>query len=381
MHYKIGAIMKFSSLATLALSLTLMTSVFAGSESGGGGDAVTKKDQLVLRDFLEGSSFDTVLDNEAFLRKTPGFVELMSEISLADPALAATIMQDLTFNVTFYYSTMALPILSSKITTLSGAKADVQLAIRKGKDIYLAPSIKKPFKDMPYLLVHESLHSIILKNENTPEKHQKIRTVVNFLKKNRGDFSDLSKLLAKMDAELYIFDIDRPEEVNVSTEFMDSVVMNKNVDESIRCYWAFKRTKGRTHPFNWLQNLNCSSNDANSAVESASLDMEKFIKKNPQYQAYFGETPFIKTYSYEQLKALSCAQLVKEHEEALRNYSVEISTIPATDLTGNSVEDITVKAHLNSDQFRKLQDFRKETAQRAALDTSHQIINAMHGCL
>ena len=175
----------------LMLSLTLATSMmaslssFAGGETSGGGDAVYIEDQLVLRDFLESSSFKTILHNEEFLNSIPDLKNLIMDISKVHPELALEVVKDL-MTVTFYQSSVPLPLLPASTTAFSGPKADVQLAIRTGNEIILHPSIQK-IKDASYVMIHEALHSLLNENEG-PMHHHRVRAIVKYLKENRGSY-------------------------------------------------------------------------------------------------------------------------------------------------------------------------------------------------
>ena len=174
-------------LLSLALATSMTTSLasFAGGETSGGGDAVYVEDQLIIRDFLEASSFKTILHNEQFLHAIPDLKKLILDISKVHPELALRVVKDL-MTVTLYHSSVPLPLLPASTTAFSGPKADVQLAIRSGNEIILHPGIQK-IKDASYVMVHEALHSLLSENEG-PMHHHRVRAIVKYLKENRGSY-------------------------------------------------------------------------------------------------------------------------------------------------------------------------------------------------
>ncbi|WPU63995.1 hypothetical protein [Peredibacter starrii] len=185
----------------LATSMTTSLSSFAGGETSGGGDAVYVEDQLILRDFIEASSFKTILRNDEFLHSISDFQDLIQDISKAQPELALAVIKDL-MRVNFYQSGSALPLLPASTTALSGPKADVQLAIRTGNDIFLAPGIQS-IKDASYIMIHEALHSLLSDNQG-PVHHHRVRAIVKYLKDNRGKY-DKKSLQILLSKNNYIF--------------------------------------------------------------------------------------------------------------------------------------------------------------------------------
>lgn len=230
----------------LLLSLTLATSMmatlssFAGGETSGGGDAVYVEDQLVIRDFLEASSFKTILRNEEFLNGIPDLRNLILDISKVHPELALAVVKDL-MRVTLYHSSVALPLLPASTTAFSGPKADVQLAIRTGNEIILHRDIQK-IKDASYVMIHEALHSLLSENEG-PMHHHRVRAIVKYLKENRGSYDKESLQIHLVKNKYY-------SEYRTSYSELEFFKLN---DLDLKCY----SIRGNTYVEKYF-NLNCN---------------------------------------------------------------------------------------------------------------------------
>jgi hypothetical protein len=169
-------------------ALTVSSTSFAqmyGNDKGNGGDAVMINNEMVMRDFVSGSNLTPISDTFAFVKSVPDLKSLIAEIAQANSRLALNIIYQLT-KANFFNSRASLDILPSATTAIGGPRAEVQLAIRWDNDIVLAPEFKD-FKEKSYLLVHEALHGV--NYAAGALHHERVRTVVNYLKTNRGHYT------------------------------------------------------------------------------------------------------------------------------------------------------------------------------------------------
>lgn len=215
-----------------------------GAETGGGGDAVMVNGVAVIRDIVAQNPLTQVRDNLTFIREINGFNKLITEIAKVDPQFATDIIRDLA-SVRFYISSAELDLLPHAQTSLPGTTpADVQLAIRTGSDILLAPQFfENKFAD--YTLIHEALHGL-LKNASGPAHHQRVRNIVNYLYNNRGNLDSfkLNNMLAEND---YIRGYHR-----ANAKF----VWNKKLIPEARCFFAQTDIMQEVAEYS---NLECSS--------------------------------------------------------------------------------------------------------------------------
>lgn len=239
------------SLALLA-SMTFTLPSYAGGETSGGGDAVYVEDQLVVRDFMEGSSFETVLKNEKFLKSIPDFHELILEISKVNGEFARRVVLDL-MQATLFQSKIALPLLPASTTALSGPKADVQLAIRMSSEIILHPDFLK-VKYASYVMIHEALHSLLAENEG-PMHHHRVRNIVKYLKDYRGRYNkeSLNILLQK----------NKYQGNNLTgVAALGRHTFKNDIDLNVRCYLT-----QNSEEMNRYLGINCEQ-DAQNSMES-----------------------------------------------------------------------------------------------------------------
>lgn len=223
--------MKNVILGTLsAFMITNTTLAFTGNDKGNGGDGVMIGNELVMRDFVSRANFTQVEDTITFLDSIPGFREYIFELARTNGKFAEQVLQNL-LKTTIYLSDTDLELLSANQTAVGGLKAQVQLAIRWGNEILISPKFfSEEFKDQrTYLMIHESLHGIL--DGEGAIHHTRVRTIVNYLKTNRGNYNkqSLREMLDKNGVNTYI-----------KFEQYDGFIFDANPPPNMRCFVLMK---------------------------------------------------------------------------------------------------------------------------------------------
>ncbi|MNK98981.1 hypothetical protein D3C87_1193610 [compost metagenome] len=218
----------FGAVCALTVSSTAFGQMY-GNDKGNGGDAVMINNELVMRDFVSRSNLALVPDSLAFVKSIPDLSALISEIGEVNSEFALSVLSELV-HANFYNSSASLNVLPAATTAVGGPAALVQLAVRWDNDIVLAPEFKT-FKEKSYLLVHEALHGVNTRRGGGGGAlhHERVRSVVNYLKANRGHYT--SESLA---AVLEIADLPSGESLKAK------VVWDKKSPPDVRCMAGYR---------------------------------------------------------------------------------------------------------------------------------------------
>jgi len=195
--------------STVLLSLTYATCFTAlaqngnqaldgGHHEGNGGDGIYVNGQLVMRDFAGSAQLKLVLDNKTFLEQVPGFVDLLYDIARVSPRLALAVWQDLK-HTKIYLTEGRLPLLPAHQTGLDIEQvAEVQIAIRNGREIVISQPAFEELAEPKYLLFHESIHGL-LQGEG-PLHHMRVRSLTLYIRDNRDSLQEetLNRVLEKV---------------------------------------------------------------------------------------------------------------------------------------------------------------------------------------
>lgn len=154
-----------------------------GGTEGNGGDAVYQDGELVLRDLAASGTLQIIADNKEFLESFPGLIDLLEKIGAQSPELMIAIWNDL-LNSAIWLSPRQLPLLPTAYTTTISRRGDVQVAVRKDRDIFIHRASLEAMTTPPeYLFVHEALHGLL--NTTDAWGHEKVRAVVRYFHDNR----------------------------------------------------------------------------------------------------------------------------------------------------------------------------------------------------
>lgn len=175
-------------LIMLVLATNASHARLRGGDSSGGGDGIVRDGHIVLRDFVADLEPELIGDNQEFLSAIPELVDLISEIGRVNPSLAISIWNDLN-EASLWIVNQSLKTLPPEYTSLTNVVADIQLAIRDGRDIFLAKEFNDYKHHQGYLLIHESLHRFV--PESGDAHHHKVRAIIRYLKENRGHLEQI----------------------------------------------------------------------------------------------------------------------------------------------------------------------------------------------
>jgi hypothetical protein len=157
-----------------------------GGSEGNGGDGVFEDGELVLRD-LSRSQMQLVPNNKRYLESHTGFIDLVLELAAISPYFAKSVWMQLE-EAQIWLTPETLPILPSNATGIGRRNAEVQVAIRTGRQIIISlPALEQLSSPFEYVLLHEALHGII--NTSTAMGHESVRALVRFISESRGNFN------------------------------------------------------------------------------------------------------------------------------------------------------------------------------------------------
>ena len=222
-------------IATLALVACLGGTAHAeqretrGGFEGNGGDAVRVDGNLVLRDFMSKARLDSVPNNSKFLQAYPELLQLVRELSHANPNFAHAVWQDL-LQAKIWVTDADLPLLPASATALIAGRAEVQIAIRNGADIIISLPALAQVRDKEYVFLHESIHGLM--RGDGPWHHEKVRSLVRYLRENRGKYQpeEVRTLFGKMEISYYSYS-DRQE---IEGKILD-VLLRADGSPEFRC--------------------------------------------------------------------------------------------------------------------------------------------------
>ena len=188
------------TIVLLLSAMSIFTSLFAyaGTESGGGGDAIFINGQWQMRDLvIDKKSYHKLSDNNELYSKYPEIKETIMKIGKVKPYFAASLLQEiLSFNI--YITDLELEILPAGYTAISNIKAERQVAIRYFNDVIISmPAFNALAKNTRgYQIIHEALHAFRYNNEG-PIHHAQIREAIKYLATNINNLNerDLTELL------------------------------------------------------------------------------------------------------------------------------------------------------------------------------------------
>lgn len=228
------------SALTMMISSVAIAEEVTGTESGGGGDAVEVEGQLILRDLAEKGQLQNITNIVKFLDTNTKFRDVIHKIAKANPEFATRLVSEL-IETRIYTSPEPLNLLPYKQTTVYGSPAEVQLAIRIGQDIVLAPKFFES-SDREYIMIHEALHGLLQDNKG-PFHHQRVRNIVRYIYENLEtlDAQDFKEYLRKNNYEASRTSYARIWSTELSDAFRcaysDRSTLNKNIYkyEKITC--------------------------------------------------------------------------------------------------------------------------------------------------
>ncbi|MEA9357447.1 hypothetical protein SHI21_14565 [Bacteriovorax sp. PP10] len=269
--------MMTKKLLTLGLALTLMSPLASyakmGTETSGGGDAVYLDNQMVIRDLLVQDQVKTLRNNN-FLNSIPEFKVLILKLAKVDPQFASAVIRDL-MSDKMYLSPGTLPILPYNQTTVTGKAADVQLAIRNGKEIIFSKQFLNS-NQKEYILIHEALHGILADNSG-PLHHVRVRNIVKYIYDNQNNL-DSEELKATLADNNY----------NTNTAFLeeDTYIWNPEANKNLRCYYS-----GDDRSIVLFLGLDCTSENTyrnNVYLKKFLTEKHPEIAKKAEGKMYYG---------------------------------------------------------------------------------------------
>jgi hypothetical protein len=158
-----------------------------GGSEGNGGDGVYEDGALILRDLSRNNQLEVVVNNKTYLESHTGFMNLLRELAEVSPYLAMQTWDDLVA-AQIWLTREPLPVLPAAATGVTRRNAEVQVAIRTGRQIIISlhalEQLRSPFE---YVLLHEALHGIL--RTNSAMGHETVRAFVRFISDHRGRFN------------------------------------------------------------------------------------------------------------------------------------------------------------------------------------------------
>ena len=177
---------------TIVGLLCSTSQALTGGDSSGAGDGNYVGGELVLRDFMRTNRVDVIESNESFIKGYPEFAALIKDLADADPVFALSVWNDIN-QAKLWTTNSPLPLLPIAATAIVAGQADVQIAIRSHDDIIISLPALSQAQDREYVFLHEALHHLMERDSNAPFHHEKLRSLVRYLKENRGHY-DSSKM-------------------------------------------------------------------------------------------------------------------------------------------------------------------------------------------
>lgn len=338
---------------------------------GNGGDAVEQNGELVMRDFLNSGRLSPVIDNVTFLKSIPDFIPLLKEIAQTSPRLAKEIWIDLK-NVKIWTTQAKLPILPATDTAvITTEKAEVQYAIRYKNDIVISlPDFKRI--EQSYGLAHESMHEVIKQgeNESLAWHHEMVRSFVNYLKENRGNYPR-----ALNDDVLSKFGFYSGSKDDLNSKLLLNAFLTNRGEATYRCavyndvYKLSNITSAVSYTFSSMVssglfdqfvNINCKEESYESAINDLYPNLNanlESLKKLPFAYGVYKEPPLYQCKQYADPKTL---QAYKQAANVFA--SLPIDQMQADANTGNDLaKRILITAKLTE---IKAYDALKETREK-----------------